>query len=41
MDIKKSLKDFIKNEDPIVWKSFVIAAILTLAFYIFVLWYTR
>ncbi len=36
-----AIKNFIKKEDPIVWKSFIIAAMLTLAFYIFVLIYTR
>lgn len=37
----ETIKRFVKNEDPIVWKSFAIAAVLTLLFYIFVLIYTR
>lgn len=32
-----ALKRFIKNEDPIVWKSLVVATVITLVFYIFVL----
>lgn len=37
MSILEKIKEFIKNEDPIVWKSLIIAAIATLAFYAFVL----
>lgn len=32
-----AIKRFIKNEDPIVWKSLVVAAAITLVFYVFVL----
>lgn len=41
MKVIEAIKRFIRNEDPIVWKSFIVAAILTLLFYIFVLIYTR
>lgn len=41
MKVIEVIRRFIKNEDPIVWKSFIIAAVLTLLFYIFVLVYTR
>lgn len=37
----EAIKKFVKNEDPIVWKSLVVASAITLAFYIFVLWYAR
>lgn len=37
MNLGEKIKEFIKNEDPIVWKSLIIATVITLAFYIFVL----
>lgn len=37
----KAIINFIKGEDPLVWKSLVIAATTTLLFYIFILIYTR
>ncbi|HZD59219.1 MAG TPA: hypothetical protein VE439_02040 [Anaerolineae bacterium] len=41
MRIIEGFKNFVRNEDPIVWKSLIIASALTLAFYVFVLIYTR
>jgi len=41
MRIVEGLRSFIKKEDPIVWKSLLIASALTLIFYIFVLVYTK
>jgi len=40
MRIVEGMKNFVKNEDPVVWKSLLIASSITLAFYIFVLVYT-
>jgi hypothetical protein len=36
-----AFKRFIKNEDPIVWKSLMIASAIALLFYIFVLVYAK
>ncbi len=41
MRIVEVFRNFVKNEDPIVWKSLIIASAITLAFYVFVLIYTR
>jgi hypothetical protein len=41
MRIVDGFKGFVRREDPIVWKSLLVAAAITLAFYIFVLVYTR
>lgn len=35
------VKKFVKNEDPIVWKSLTLASVVTISFYVFVLVYTR
>ncbi len=35
------VREWVKNEDPLVWLSLFIASIITLLFYIFVLVYTR
>jgi len=37
----EGFKNFIKNEDPLVWKSLVIASAITIVFYVFVLIYTH
>ncbi|WP_461374800.1 hypothetical protein [Candidatus Aquicultor sp.] len=37
----EGFKNFIKNEDPLVWKSLAIASVITLVFYVFVLIYTH
>ncbi len=37
----EGFKNFIKKEDPLVWKSLVIASVITIVFYVFVLIYTR
>lgn len=36
-----SIKKFIREEDPIVWKSLGIAVTITVVFYIFVLLFAR
>jgi len=41
MRIIEGLKNFVRSEDPIVWKSLIVASALTLAFYVFVLAYTK
>ena len=37
----EAVKKFIKNEDPIVWKSLCLASVVTISFYVFVLVYTK
>lgn len=41
MKVVEAVRRFVKKEDPIVWKSLIIADILTLAFFVFVLIYTK
>lgn len=41
MRIMEAFRNFVKNEDPIVWKSLIVASAITLTFYIFVLVYAR
>ncbi|MDI6715674.1 MAG: hypothetical protein QME63_01860 [Actinomycetota bacterium] len=41
MRIVDAIRNFVRKEDPIVWKSLIIATTITLVFYIFVLIYTR
>lgn len=35
------IKNWIKNEDPIVWQSLIIATIITIVFFAFVLYYAK
>ncbi len=40
MWVVELLRNFAKNEDPIVWKSLIIADLITIAFFVFILIYT-